>query len=229
MKTKIYVISLGGSLIVPDAIDVAFLKQFKKIILNFTKKDNRIIVICGGGSTVRRYNLAAKMAYPGVTPTDLDWMGIAITYANALLVRNIFGNAAEEKILRDPTRKINSKKKIIIGCGWKPGCSTDKDAVLAAKAYGIKTLVNLSDIAHICDKDPRKYKNAKPYKHMAWKELREIVGNVWHPGAHVPFDPVAAKLAQRWKQKLAVMNGKDLTNFENFLRDIDFRGTVVDG
>jgi len=30
---KVIVISLGGSLIVPDEIDVSFLKDFKKVIL----------------------------------------------------------------------------------------------------------------------------------------------------------------------------------------------------
>ena len=32
-----------------------------------------------------------------------------------------------------------------MAAGWKPGCSTDYDAVLLAKAYGAKKLVNLTN------------------------------------------------------------------------------------
>ena len=37
MKKKIIVLSLGGSLIIPDKIDIEFLKKFKKIILKKEK------------------------------------------------------------------------------------------------------------------------------------------------------------------------------------------------
>ena len=40
---KTIVMSLGGSLIAPDKLDVNFLKKFKKIILDYTKKGNRVI------------------------------------------------------------------------------------------------------------------------------------------------------------------------------------------
>ena len=43
------VISLGGSVIVPDKIDVNFLEKFKKII-NKIKKGNKIVIVTGGGS-----------------------------------------------------------------------------------------------------------------------------------------------------------------------------------
>ena len=54
---------------------------------------------------------------------------------------------------------------------------------------------------------------------MAWEELRKIVGNVWNPGAHVPFDPKAVKLGQKWKLELIVMNGKNLKNFNQYLHN----------
>ena len=38
MQKKILVISLGGSLIVPEDIDVSFLKNFKKVIEKHKKK-----------------------------------------------------------------------------------------------------------------------------------------------------------------------------------------------
>jgi len=226
MKQQTLVISLGGSLIVPDGIDTVFLMRFKKIIANYSKK-NKVIIICGGGNTARRYNAALRAMRPHITPQELDWMGIEVTHVNALLVKGVLGSAAEEKIMHNPTEKIRTKKNIILGCGWKPGCSTDKDAVLAAKTFGVKIIINLSNITYVYDKDPKKFKTAKSYKNMTWRELRRIVGNTWNPGAHVPFDPVAARYAQKWKQRLVVMKGSDLKNFENFLHGKKFRGTLI--
>ena len=48
------VISLGGSLIVPDEIDYDFLKKFKKTLLKI-EKGNKIIIVTGGGSVARKY------------------------------------------------------------------------------------------------------------------------------------------------------------------------------
>ena len=54
MTKKVIVISLGGSLIVPNKIDYEFLDEFKKILIKNKKKYN-FIVVCGGGSTARTY------------------------------------------------------------------------------------------------------------------------------------------------------------------------------
>jgi uridylate kinase len=220
------VISLGGSLIVPDGIDTVFLKKFKAIIERFSKR-HRVIIICGGGNTARRYNSALRRLRPSIANVELDLMGIEVTHVNALLLRGVFGNLAEPTILHDPTKKLVTRKRIIIGCGWKPGCSTDKDAVLAARTHNVQTIINLSNIEYVYDRDPKKFGNAKPYRQMTWKQLRQIVGNTWRAGAHVPFDPVAARLAQKWKLKLVVLKGSNLRNFSNFLQTKKFLGTII--
>ena len=56
---KTYVISVGGSAIVPDKIDIGFLKQFKNTILKLSKS-NKLVIVCGGGRTAREYISAAK-------------------------------------------------------------------------------------------------------------------------------------------------------------------------
>ena len=42
MSENQYIISLGGSLIVPDEIDVIFLKKFKRLILEDTENDEKM-------------------------------------------------------------------------------------------------------------------------------------------------------------------------------------------
>ena len=64
MKKEIVVISLGGSLIIPDDINVKLLLDFKKIILKNTTK-HKFIVVCGGGSLARKYINALKKSGMG--------------------------------------------------------------------------------------------------------------------------------------------------------------------
>lgn len=224
---KTIVMSLGGSLIAPDMLDIKFLKNFKKVILDYIKKGNRVILICGGGNTSRLYQKAAKEINPKVSSDDLDWVGIAATKINGELVSAIFGDVAYETLLVHPGRSVKTTRKILVGAGFKPGSSSDKDAVMAAKAFGAKTVINLSNITYVYDKDPSKFKNAKPQKEMIWKDFQKLVGNKWIPGAHVPFDPIASKLAAKWKMDLVVMKGSDLNNLKNFLNGKKFKGTVV--
>ncbi len=224
---KTLVMSLGGSLIAPDGLDVNFLKKFRKLILDYIKKGNRVVLICGGGNTCRNYNKAARAINPKVTDRDLDWIGIASTKLNAELISAIFGDVAYESILVDPSKVVKTNRRVIVGAGFKPGSSSDKDVVLAAKAFGAKIVINLSNITYVYDKDPSKFKGAKPQKQMSWKDFLKLVGSKWIPGAHVPFDPVASHLAYKWGMQLVVMKGSDLANLNKFLVGKEFQGTIV--
>ena len=51
---KVIVLSLGGSLIIPDSINTTYLKTFKKVLLK-NKSKYKFIVVCGGGSLARKY------------------------------------------------------------------------------------------------------------------------------------------------------------------------------
>ncbi|MBD3253388.1 hypothetical protein GF386_06650, partial [Candidatus Pacearchaeota archaeon] len=54
MKKEVIVISLGGSVIIPDKINLKFLENFKKTIIKNTKKYS-FVIVCGGGQTARNY------------------------------------------------------------------------------------------------------------------------------------------------------------------------------
>ena len=225
---KTIVVSLGGSLIAPKEIDVNFLKKFRQLMLRYIAAGNRVILICGGGNVCRKYQAAARKVNPRVTDRDLDWVGIGATKINAELVSAIFGDRAHESIVSDPRKKVTTTKKIIIGAGHEPGSSSDLDAVWIAKAYNADTVINLSNITYVYDKDPSKFKDAKPQHTMTWQAFCKLVGDTWVPGAHVPFDPIAAKYARKWKLKLLVMKGSDLVNLKNFLNNKKFKGTLVE-
>ena len=219
------IISLGGSLIFPAGIDTKFLEKFKKLILKFIKT-KRFIIVCGGGRICRVYQSAAAKLTK-LTDEDIDWLGIHATRLNAHLLRTIFRGYAYPRIIKNPEEKIKLNKPLLITAGYKPGCSTDYDAVLLAKNFGVKTLLNLTDSDYVYDKDPDKYKDAKFLERINWKDYRKISGNNWDPGLNLPFDPIAAKEAQRLNLKVVIMNGKDIGNLENFLKGKEFKGSII--
>ncbi len=148
------VISLGGSLIVPSELDVDFLKAFKDLILSHISKGKKFVIITGGGKINNRYNEAAKkLGNPN--DEDLDWVGIAALKLNAELVRVIFSEQANKKVIDDLSKDFSFEKSIIVGSAYEPGHSSDYDATLAAKSLGAKKIINLSNIDYVYDSDPK--------------------------------------------------------------------------
>lgn len=222
------IISLGGSLIAPSQnVDVAFLRRFKKMITDYVAAgDRRVVIICGGGKINTHYNESVKkLAHP--SHRDLDWLGIMVTRVNAEFVRIMFGELAHARVIYNPTEKIRSQQPIIVGAGWEPGCSTDKDAVLIAMNFGARTVLNLSNIDYVYDKDPNKFSDARRLVDLSWAELRAIVGNAWSPRINAPFDPIAARLAQAVQLKVVILNGRKLSNVKRFLAGQSYRGTTI--
>jgi uridylate kinase len=223
---KIYVISLGGSLVVPNEINIKFLSLFKNIIEKKIKENKKFIIIVGGGKTARNYQNAAK-ALNKVSNEDLDWLGIHATRINAHFLLTIFRKYAHFRIIKNPKEKINFKEKILVAAGWKPGFSTDYDAVLLAKTYGSDTIINLTNVDYVYDKDPNKFKSAKPFKEISWKYYLKLIEQKWIPGLSAPFDPIASKLAQKFKFKVVILNGKKIKNLKNYLENKKFTGTII--
>ncbi|MBI3036763.1 UMP kinase [Candidatus Woesearchaeota archaeon] len=222
------IISLGGSVLAPNQIDVDFLQRFRQLILRFVRDGRRFAIVCGGGKTAREYQGAASRVVHAV-PEDLDWLGIHATRLNAHLIRTIFRGLAHAKVIKNPNEKIRLKgsERVVVAAGWKPGRSTDYIAVLLAKNLGAKTVINITNTDFVYDKDPSKFHDAKPLRMIRWKDFRRLTGiTKWSPGLNTPFDPVAAKVAEKLKLRVAVM-GKDLHNLESFLDGKGFKGTVI--
>ena len=107
----LYVISVGGSLIVPEEIDTIFLSSFKQFIIKRIEKGDRFILIAGGGKTCRKYQQAAAKV-SGIDDEEKDWLGIHSTRLNAHLLRTIFKIWANPKVVSDFEDDIDFKEKI---------------------------------------------------------------------------------------------------------------------
>lgn len=222
-----FIISVGGSLIVTkEGIDIDFLKSFRRFVLERCKKGDRLIIVTGGGSIARQYVAAAK-AIEKIPIDDQDWLGIHATRLNAHLMRTLLRDVAHPEIITNPSKLLKIKSSIIIAGGYRPGWSTDYVAVLLAKKYKAKVVINLSNIDYVYDKDPKLFKNAKIVKNISWSDFRKIVGDKWQPGMNAPFDPVAASLAEQLKLKVVILHGGKIDNVRKFMNQKAFLGTVI--
>ncbi|MFA6392649.1 MAG: UMP kinase [Candidatus Paceibacterota bacterium] len=220
------VISLGGSIVVPDLPNGEFVKAFKEIILHFVEKGKKFVIIVGGGKTCRRYNEALSNATE-VINEDLDWLGIYTTRLNAELVRLSFGKKAADRILIDPSIIKDFNDDVVIGAGWKPGNSTDAVGIMIAKELGTKKVVNISNIDYIYDSDPKINEDAKKFENISWAEYRSFISSVWKPGMNTPFDPIASEKAEEGGIEVAFMSGHNLESLENYLKGEHFVGTII--
>ncbi len=207
-------------------INLKFLKSFHTFIARQVKKGRKFYLIIGGGATARTYIQAALAAAP-VKAADRDWVGIRATRLNAQLLQVVFGRLAHPEIITNPTRPVRIKAPVVFGAGYKPGCSTDHDAVLIAKHNGLDTVINLSNIDYAYDQDPRRHADARKLANVSWPVFRKIVGSRWRPGLNVPFDPVASREAAQYKIKVVILNGRKLKNLADCLDGRRFQGTVI--
>jgi len=226
------VISLGGSLVVPnDKIDTDFLSKFNQFLRHQLTvfPERQFFVVVGGGATARTYRDAGETVVGHkLTRDDLDWLGIHATRLNAQLVRTIFQDVAHPYVIKhyEIIRKVT--ERVVVASGWKPGWSTDFCSIMLCEDYGVRTVINLSNIEKVYDQDPKKFPDAKPIDKISWPDFRKLVGDEWIPGMNAPFDPIASKKAQELGVKVVVLNGKNLENLQNYFDDKEFVGTVIE-
>lgn len=229
--TERIVLSIGGSLIIPNSgIDTEFLSKLNGFVrAKLSGGTRQFFLVTGGGSTARSYRDAAREVIGHeLNRDDLDWLGIHATRLNAHLIRTIFRDIAHPYIIKNYEIIRKAKEPVVVASGWKPGWSTDYDAVLLCEDYGVKTVLNLSNIEKVYDKDPKKFPEAKPIDKISWADFRKIVGDEWIPGMNAPFDPIAAQKAQELGIKVVIVNGNDFENIEKYFAGQEFVGTTIE-
>ena len=234
MITK--VLSVGGSIVVPEKPDTDFLCKFIAMIRNWLNEDaqRRLILVVGGGGPARIYQNAYReivSASDGASSdsSEADWIGIMATRLNAQLLKAALGDLCPQEVVYNPTTVDEFNGRILVAAGWKPGFSTDNDAVLLAERFNADTVVNLSNIEKVYTDDPRKNPDAKPIDSISWAEFRKMVGDDWTPGKNTPFDPIASKKAQDLNLTVICAAGKNIENIRSILDGKQFEGTEIKG
>ena len=217
------VISVGGSLIVPNKVDVGYLTQLRQLINSYTNR-YQFYLIAGGGKTARDYQDAAKQL--GLeSKRELDDLGIRAALLNSQLLYSIFFKE-RPVIIADLNAFNQSQNKIVINGFYQHGASSDRIAVEVAARVGANQVINLSNIDMLYTKNPKET-GAQPIESATWEEVFAITGDEWTPGMNTPFDPIAGRLAQRHGMAVVIANGRDLKNLERIIAEEKFVGTTI--
>ncbi len=223
------VISLGGSIVAPETADAQFLASFVDLIKEQLAADEkrRFILVVGGGGPARAWQKAYRQVVGGGSDEQADWIGIMATRLNAQLLKAVLGELCPQDIVIDPSQVEPFVGRVLVAAGWKPGFSTDYDAVILAERFQADRVINLSNIAQVYTADPRLNPAAKPIESISWPEFRALVGEDWVPGKNVPFDPVASRQAAKLGLAVVCAAGRDLDNLRRILRGEAFFGTRI--
>ena len=229
-EEQVFVLSLGGSLIVPNGgIDTEFLNDFYEFIkIQVSEKKRRFFITVGGGSITRHYQQAARAVRKHeLSDTDADWLGVHATRLNAQLMRAIFQDLADPRVIKHYEIILKIQSPVAIAAGWKPGWSTDYCAVTLCQDYGLQQVVNMTNVDQVYTKDPNKFDDAKAITDIRWSDYRSMVGDIWKPGMNAPFDPIASRLAEDLNINVKILNGKNLKNLGLALDGLPFVGTTI--
>jgi len=227
MKKKVVVISLGGSLIIPDKVDVNFLSNFKKVIKNNLGK-YKFIIVCGGGSIARKYISALENKRTNAKLQSLA--GIGATRMNARFMSYFF-NAEPEKGIPHKMKNIKKylKKQDVVFCGaleYKPNQTSDSTSAEIAKKFKAD-FINLTDVDGLYDKNPKKFKTTKLVSKITWKNFNSIANKMkFKPGQHFVLDQKASLIIMENKITTYIL-GKNLNNLDNLLKEKKFKGTII--
>lgn len=228
MIMKLIVISLGGSLIVPDGkTDIALLHKFKKTLSRYYKT-HKFIIVCGGGSIARRY--ISALVKEGKSNFELAQAGINATRMNAHFIMQFFGKNANDTLpLTIKEIENNLPRNNIVICGalrFEPDSTSDSTAAKIA-AHLHTDFINMTNVDGLFTADPKKVKNAKLIENITWPEFEKKALSVpYRPGQHFVLDQKAAILIRKHKVHTFII-GKDLTNLIKILNNKPFRGTII--
>jgi uridylate kinase len=225
----IKVLSLGGSLIVPEKIDLKFLQSFRDVLLKNTDH-YKFIIICGGGTTARKYITA--LSGLGADEKSQGFAGISATRMNARFMNYLFGIDPERGI----PHKMNEikkylKKQDVVFCGaLSYGNHETSDSTSVEVAEHFKAdFINLTDVPGLYNKNPKKFKNTKLIKEITWQELYDLANKIeFKPGQHFVIDQTASKMILDKKIPSYIL-GKDMEQLDNFLQGKPFIGTTIKG
>ncbi|MEK6886020.1 MAG: UMP kinase [Nanoarchaeota archaeon] len=226
MGKRVVVLSLGGSLIIPNEIDIVFLRKFREVIRKNTNKC-KFVIVCGGGSVARKYISALRE--DGKSEYLQNLAGISVTRLNARFMSYFFSQDPEEGIAHDMKNVSNLlRKHDVIFCGalrYAPNQTSDATACRLA-AFLETDFINLTNVKGLYDKNPE-LKGAKFIPKISINEFNKIVMAIPEkPGMHAPVDHTAMRIIREKNIKTYII-GKDAKQLNNLLNNRKFIGTTI--
>jgi uridylate kinase len=223
MKKRI-VIKLSGRIFGIDNAKV--LKDYATFLVKISKICQPI-VIAGGGNIARHYITHARSS--GADESTLDELGIEISRLNAKLLIYALKNKAYSHpptTLQEVRHAVDDGLIVVTG-GLHPGQSTNGTAALIAEKINAEQFLNATDVDGVYDMDPNKFKNAKKFKRIELKNLRNmLVHEDSLAGGYDLMDIVALKIIERSKIKTRILKA-DIKILEKAIKGVDVGTEIV--
>jgi uridylate kinase len=221
------VISLGGSVLVPDEGDARYLSKLAWLLTEMSK-EYQICVVCGGGRIARYYISTGREL--DFTEDELDNLGIVVTRLNATMLLLALGDEVFPAMPRseeEAARLIEDGGMIVMG-GTTPSHTTDAVAARVAELVKAKRIVNATSVDAAYSADPKRFADAERYANMTPRQLHDLVNKGVHEaGPSDVFDRLGAEIAMRAGIPIYIVNGRDLEEMENAIKGKVVKGTVV--
>jgi len=228
-KKKIMVISLGGSMIIPDKPNYKFLKDFKATLKRHYKT-HKFVVVCGGGPIARKY--ISSLREEGKSTKELSLAGIMATRMNARFMAQLFGKESNSKLPKTMKEvKSDLAKNKVVFCGalrYAPDSTSDGTAAKLARLFDTE-FINITNIKGLYTANPKTHPKAKFIPKVTWKKFDQMAHrSKYKAGQHFVLDQQAAIIIRKEKIKTYII-GTDIKNLSRVLSKKKFTGTLVSG
>ncbi len=223
---KPIVISLGGSIISRETLQLEFIEKFSRMLAKSEKFDKFGIVV-GGGRLARTYISALKKYR--INDNVLDEIGINATRMNALTVSTFLDNVNSKipTTVNEASELMAIYRNVVMG-GTEPGHTTDTVATLLAERIGAGMLINATSVDGVYSDDPRKDSNAKKFDRLSYDEaIRLAVDKSIGAGPNVFMDITALNIAKRSSLRVFVIDGTNLDEYSKIMKGESVNGTVI--
>ncbi|NHW22680.1 MAG: UMP kinase [Archaeoglobales archaeon] len=216
------VLSLGGSVFEGGAERI---RSFARV-LDEISSENELFVVVGGGKLARE--LIGKARELGANETMCDYIGIAVTRINAMLLAIAMRNSAKripENFIE--AQELSKNYSAVVMGGTFPGHTTDATSALLAEFVNADLLLNATSVDGVYSEDPKKNPNARKFERITPSELVKLIANSsMEAGANVVMDLLSAKIIERSRIRTVIFRGEP----ENILKVLrgERIGTVVE-
>jgi len=163
-------------------IDPVFCQWLAREIIKATKADVQISVVVGGGNIFR----GDRAAEHGLERTVGDYIGMLATIMNSLALQAALEKEGQDSrvlsaieikdvcepyIRRRAIRHLEKGRVVIYAGGTgNPYFTTDTTAALRALETKCQIILKGTKVDGVYDKDPQKYKDAKKFESLTFKE-----------------------------------------------------------
>ncbi len=186
LKYKRILLKLSGEVLggkTGEEIDFEFVGTLVREIKKLVAKKVQVAVVIGGGNFWRYRDFKDS----NLDRVNSDYLGMIATIINSIALQDELRAAGvkAEAMSALPIggvveifntrrgRKLLAEGQVVICAGGtgNPYCTTDMAAALRAGELNCDIIVKATNVDYAYDKDPKKYKDAKPLKEVSYDEV----------------------------------------------------------